>query len=259
MVGDVTRARRSARSAPAAATCCACSRTPRLTAIDVSERLPRDRANEPRRLRRALRQGRGRQARPARPRASIASSAPRCSSTPSIPTAILAAMARLLRADGVAVITVPNDPLILQAEGPACGARRSGWALRDRVEWGGDALPPPPLDARRVRDAARRVTSASPTVAPPRSTALPIRACFRCVRAEVSRRRDGRASAASGTRRRAAWFQSLRSKALLLKSHWFTGAGSPCLTVRGDDAEIGARRDGAAPGGGPTCPGRRGT
>ena len=28
------------------------------------------------------------------------------------------------------------------------------------------------------------------------------------------------------------WFQSLRSKALLLKSHWFTGAGSPCLMRR---------------------------
>ena len=53
------------------------------------------------------------------------------------PEAILGAIARLLRADGVAVITVPNDPLILRLKALV---RRSpvGWVLGDRVEWGGD-------------------------------------------------------------------------------------------------------------------------
>ena len=53
------------------------------------------------------------------------------------PEAILAAMARLLRRDGVLVVTVPNDPLILQMKAVL---RRTplGLLLRNRIDWGGN-------------------------------------------------------------------------------------------------------------------------
>jgi len=95
------------------------------------------------------------------------------------PEAILAAIARLLRADGVAVITVPNDPLILRLK-DIVRRTPAGWALRDRVEWGGDRYhlhrwTPDGFEAvlrRHFRVTDRR---AAPFAA------LPIRACFRCV------------------------------------------------------------------------------
>ncbi len=96
------------------------------------------------------------------------------------PEAILATIARLLRPQGVAVITVPNDPLILRLKGLI---RRTpvGWALRDSVKWGGDEFhihqwTPDEFErllGRFVRVADRRNA--------PFDT-LPIRACFRCVR-----------------------------------------------------------------------------
>lgn len=96
------------------------------------------------------------------------------------PEAILAAMARLLRSDGVAVITIPNDPLILRLKGMV---RRTpvGWALRGRIEWGGDEYHLhqwTPSEFARVLERHFRITShrAAP------HGALPIRACFRCVR-----------------------------------------------------------------------------
>lgn len=95
------------------------------------------------------------------------------------PTAILAAMARLLRPGGVAVVTVPNDPLILGLKGVV---RRTpvGWLMRGRIEWGGDAhhlhrWTPPEFRALLARHF--RVTDAK--AAP--FDRLPIRACFRCV------------------------------------------------------------------------------
>ena len=98
------------------------------------------------------------------------------------PEAILATLARLLRPDGVAVITIPNDPAIARAKR---WIRRTpvGFWLRDRIEWGGDAYhlhqwTPDAFErllARWFRITARR---ASPF------DALPIRACFRCERAE---------------------------------------------------------------------------
>ena len=53
------------------------------------------------------------------------------------PAAVLAEIARVLKPSGRAVITVPNDPLI---NGAKAVLRRTpvGWALGDRVQWGGD-------------------------------------------------------------------------------------------------------------------------
>ena len=95
------------------------------------------------------------------------------------PAAILAALARLLRPDGVAVITIPNDDLIGRLKALV---RRTpaGWLLRDRVEWGGDAYHIhrwTPDDFRRLLEAYFRVTDfrGAPL------DALPLRACYRCI------------------------------------------------------------------------------
>ena len=94
------------------------------------------------------------------------------------PEAILAEIARLLRPDGVAVITVPNDPLILAVKRLI---RRTpiGLVLRNRIEWGGDAFhlhrwTPDEFAAildRHLRVAERRAAPLD---------VVPIRACFRC-------------------------------------------------------------------------------
>ncbi len=95
------------------------------------------------------------------------------------PDAILATLARLLRPDGVAVITIPNDPAIARWKK---WIRRTpaGLLLRNRIEWGGDAYhlhqwTPDAFQQRLERwfDVTQR--RASPF------DALPIRACFRCV------------------------------------------------------------------------------
>ena len=95
------------------------------------------------------------------------------------PAAILAALARLLRPDGVAVITIPNDDLIGRLKAVV---RRTpvGWLLRHRIEWGGDAYHLhrwTPGDFRRLLEDYFRVTDfrGAPL------DALPLRACYRCV------------------------------------------------------------------------------
>ena len=98
------------------------------------------------------------------------------------PEAILAALARLLRRDGVAVITIPNDPLILRLKAIL---RRTplGLTLRGRIEWGGDAFHLhrwTPAEFERVLARHFRVTGRG--AAP--FGFLPIRACFRCVRSD---------------------------------------------------------------------------
>jgi 2-polyprenyl-3-methyl-5-hydroxy-6-metoxy-1,4-benzoquinol methylase len=96
------------------------------------------------------------------------------------PEAILATIARLLRPYGVAVITVPNDPLILQLKGIL---RRTpvGFALRDRIKWGGDEFHIhqwTPAEFEQLLSRYFRITEQRS--AP--FDALPIRACFRCVK-----------------------------------------------------------------------------
>ncbi|APR83926.1 Methyltransferase type 11 [Minicystis rosea] len=96
------------------------------------------------------------------------------------PEAILATIARLLRPYGVAVITVPNDPLILKLKDVV---RRSPayYVLRDRVQWGGDEF----HIHQWTPDAFERVLDRHFRITARRSApfdALPIRACFRCVK-----------------------------------------------------------------------------
>lgn len=94
------------------------------------------------------------------------------------PEAILREMRRLLRRGGVAVVTVPNDPLILRVKALL---RRSGLGtvLGARVEWGGDPFHLhrwTPAQFRALLETYFRVTEYR--AAPWRW--LPIRACFRC-------------------------------------------------------------------------------
>jgi 2-polyprenyl-3-methyl-5-hydroxy-6-metoxy-1,4-benzoquinol methylase len=96
------------------------------------------------------------------------------------PEAILTTIARLLRPYGVAVITVPNDPLILKLKGLV---KRTpvGWALGNRVKWGGDEFHIhvwTPAEFERLLARHLRVTDRHSAPA----DALPIRACFRCTR-----------------------------------------------------------------------------
>lgn len=95
------------------------------------------------------------------------------------PERVLAEIRRLLKPDGVAVITVPNDPLILKLKD---AVRRTplGWVLRRRVAWGGDEFHLhtwTPAAFRALLDRWLRVTEEAS--AP--HARLPIRACFRCV------------------------------------------------------------------------------
>lgn len=95
------------------------------------------------------------------------------------PKAILAEIRRILKPGGVAVITVPNDPLILRLKGIV---RRTpvGLLLRDRVHWGGDEYHLhtwAPAEFEGLLSAYFQVTDRA--AAP--HNALPIRACFRCV------------------------------------------------------------------------------
>jgi 2-polyprenyl-3-methyl-5-hydroxy-6-metoxy-1,4-benzoquinol methylase len=95
------------------------------------------------------------------------------------PEAILRAMARLLRKDGVAVITVPNDPLI---DGLKAIVRRTpvGWMLGDRIQWGGDEYHLHRWTPRAFERLLSRHFRVTHRRAAPLG-ALPIRACFRCV------------------------------------------------------------------------------
>lgn len=95
------------------------------------------------------------------------------------PAAILAEIRRILRPGGVAVITVPNDPLILRLKGVV---RRTpvGWLLHDKVSWGGDEYHLhvwTPAEFEALLTPCFEVTERA--AAP--HDALPIRACFRCL------------------------------------------------------------------------------
>jgi 2-polyprenyl-3-methyl-5-hydroxy-6-metoxy-1,4-benzoquinol methylase len=95
------------------------------------------------------------------------------------PAAILRAIARLLRPSGVAAITVPNDHLILRLK-QAVRVTPIGWALRNRVEWGGDKYHLHRWSPRQFRELLAQYFRVTDFRAAPHA-ALPIRACFRCV------------------------------------------------------------------------------
>lgn len=95
------------------------------------------------------------------------------------PEAILRTISRLLRPSGIAVITVPNDPLI---DGLKSFVKKTpvGWVLGNRIQWGGDIYHLhkwTPDEFFRILERHFRVTERQS--AP--HDALPIRACFRCV------------------------------------------------------------------------------
>jgi 2-polyprenyl-3-methyl-5-hydroxy-6-metoxy-1,4-benzoquinol methylase len=101
------------------------------------------------------------------------------------PEAILTTLARLLRPNGVAVITIPNDPLIARLKAWLRSSPAGPW-LHDRVEWGGDIyhLHQWTPDAfQRLIERWFRVTQRQ--AAP--FDVLPIRACFRCVQGSSPR------------------------------------------------------------------------
>jgi ubiquinone/menaquinone biosynthesis C-methylase UbiE len=94
------------------------------------------------------------------------------------PEAILAEIARLLRSSGRAVITVPNDPLI---NGLKTAVRRTpiGWALRGKIEWGGDAFHIHVWKPAEFRKILERYFDVEEQRAAPTDW-LPLRPCFLC-------------------------------------------------------------------------------
>jgi len=94
------------------------------------------------------------------------------------PEEILGELARLLRPDGRAVITVPNDKLI---EGLKGVLRRTpaGWLLGGRVNWGGDEFHIHKWRPSEFRALLSRFFVVESQRAAP-FDALPIRACFQC-------------------------------------------------------------------------------
>jgi SAM-dependent methyltransferase len=94
------------------------------------------------------------------------------------PEEILEELARLLRPDGRAVITVPNDKLI---EGLKAVLRRTpaGWLLGGRVNWGGDEFHIHKWRPSEFRALLSRFFVVESQRAAP-FDALPIRACFQC-------------------------------------------------------------------------------
>jgi len=96
------------------------------------------------------------------------------------PDAILSTISRLLRPSGAAIITVPNDPLILRLKGIV---RRTpvGWALARRVNWGGDEYHLHQWTPRQFRRLLEKHFLVTDYQASPHQ-AMPIRACFRCVK-----------------------------------------------------------------------------
>jgi len=96
------------------------------------------------------------------------------------PEGILIAIGRLLRPDGVAVITIPNDPLILRLKA-LVRHTPVGWFLRGRIDWGGDAYHLHHWTPAEFRDLLARHFQITAFRAAP-SRLLPLHACYRCVR-----------------------------------------------------------------------------
>lgn len=94
------------------------------------------------------------------------------------PRAILAAIVRMLAPGGRAVITVPNDPLILRLK-TMVRITPVGWAMGERVNWGGDHLPLHQWTPSGFRELLAEHFHVLAYRAAP-SAALPIRAGFLC-------------------------------------------------------------------------------
>ena len=96
------------------------------------------------------------------------------------PRALLAQMRRLLRPTGIAVITLPNDPLIIRLKN---AVRRLGLHRvppLGRVAWGGDKYHLHLWELEQMRELLRpHFTLTAERFAP--LAVLPIRCCFRCV------------------------------------------------------------------------------
>ena len=92
---------------------------------------------------------------------------------------MLRAIARILRPDGIAVITVPNDPLIARLKG---AIRRTpvGLAMGSRINWGGDRYHLHRWTPRQLNALLEKVFHVSARRDAP-AAVLPVRVCFRCV------------------------------------------------------------------------------
>lgn len=94
------------------------------------------------------------------------------------PRSVLAAIGRMLAPGGRAVITVPNDPLINRLK-MAVRVTPIGWALRKRINWGGDHLHLHQWTPAEFRDLLEERFQVLRQRSAP-SSVLPIRACFLC-------------------------------------------------------------------------------
>lgn len=95
------------------------------------------------------------------------------------PRAVLGEIRRLIRPGGVAVITVPNDPLILKLK-DVVRRTPAGWILGNRVNWGGDEFHLhvwTPKEFEALLEPHFQVVERSSA---PFDRA-PIRACFKCL------------------------------------------------------------------------------
>ena len=94
------------------------------------------------------------------------------------PDVILTEIGRLLKPDGIAVITIPNDPLINRLK-QIVRVSPVGWVLGNRIEWGGDKYHLHQWTPGEFRSYLERWFDVEQYRAAP-LTQLPIRACFKC-------------------------------------------------------------------------------
>jgi 2-polyprenyl-3-methyl-5-hydroxy-6-metoxy-1,4-benzoquinol methylase len=99
------------------------------------------------------------------------------------PDAVLTAIARVLRPAGVAVITIPNDPLILRVKS-LIRKTPARWLLGGQIEWGGDKYHLhqwTPDEFLSVLRGHFRVTHQRGAPI----GFMPLRSCFRCVQSSA--------------------------------------------------------------------------
>lgn len=95
------------------------------------------------------------------------------------PESILSEIARLLRPDGIAVITVPNDPLIMELKRVVRRVMGRRWFER-RASWGGDSFHLHHWKPAEFRELlASHLHVVDERRVPTRL--IPVRLCYRCV------------------------------------------------------------------------------